>query len=134
MVNGHFLTNFRFWLLWVELRKSITLEFTEFATRVWKMANWVMLLAFIWIGKYFHYLKKKILVLSKAKGFLSAPYLVIDNLSVLSISIEVLALDTPALYFLGDPDFKKIILEVKLNKSYTVKYVRWKVCKMIDLV
>ena len=49
----HFLTNFRFWLHGVEVRKSIALiQVTEFSTTVWKISNWVLSSAFICVGKY----------------------------------------------------------------------------------
>ena len=51
--HGHFWINFRFWLVWIELRKKETSEFTEFSTKTWNISNWVIPSAFICIGKLF---------------------------------------------------------------------------------
>ena len=75
--HGNFLTNFRFWLLWVELRKSTVPSSLNFLQAYWKLR--------LGHAPDSISIKKQILLgISKSIGVLS-PYLLCINLSVLSI-------------------------------------------------
>ena len=92
-------------------QKKQSSEFTEFSTKTWKISKWVMPSAFIRIEKLFHKKKsRKYWVSVKLQGFLSPPYYVFDNFSVLSIYSEVLGLfDWLLVSFIINQTHKKMI-------------------------
>ena len=80
----HFLTNFRFWLLRVELRKSISTHFTEFSKRVWdKESTETYLLELTPYNKYLvsskHYNKVDSLVWEISNWVMSSAFICIGK-------------------------------------------------------
>ena len=70
--HGHFLINYRFRLLGVEL--SIALGLLNFLQgKGKKISDWVMPLGFICMGKYSHNFFKKVLGLIEATGVFESP-------------------------------------------------------------
>ena len=76
---------------WSRAQNNHISEFTEFSAKKLEMSNLIMPSPFICFRKYFHtFFQKKLLGLSKAIGGFESPYLVMENVSVPSISLEVL--------------------------------------------